>query len=890
MGNDGAGDGADPETGACVVSLRRWFQWRSGAELDEEIAGHLEAATRAGIERGLAPDEARYAARRRMGNVTRVKERARENDPLFWIEPILKDLHYALRSLRRNPGFTAAAVLSLALGIGVNCAIFSFADALLLRPLDVRNPGEIVQVSAASPRGPDGLSYREYAAYRDRTQTLAGLVAETSEFFAVQTNGGEQARIMFGNCVSGNYFSVFGVQTALGRSFLPEEDSAATKDVPALLSYASWQARFQSDPRVVGRRIKVDGEQVTIVGVLPERFLGTSYFLRTEIYLPLGARARVLARNQYRNDDDGGVGVAVYGRLKPGVSAKSAQAEFTVLAKQMQEKFPDLDRDRTVTVAPDIAARLQQDSDDTRLMFILLAIAAAVLLLACLNVANLLLGRASARVRELAIRQSVGAGRGRLIAQMLTESAVLAALGTCVGVLLAGFAIRYFAAIPISPDFSSSFPVRLDGRVLSYALAAAACSVVVSSLWPAIRASRIDLVTPAKGAAGSFRGRSVLVGAQTTLATMLLVSAALFVKSFILTSRANPGFRVDNVLIAEFDPSLGGLSDAQAQAFYRDVEERVSGIPGVRSAAWGSHLPMGTNSPFNPIAPEGTQEPTGVMFDRVEPAYFATMAVPILAGRGFDDSDRADSPGVAVVNQALAQQFWPRGAAIGQRIRFGQGPRARVLQVVGISGNGKYQVSVDRYQPYVYVLSRQFMNPEMTLFVYTAGDPAAMAPAVRAEVKAVAPDVPVHEMHTMREIFEQHGLLPARMMALMVGTMGVIGLTLGVVGLYAVIAFAVTRRTREIGIRMALGARAATVLRGVLASGLRMTLAGVAVGLAGAFALTRYLAEFLDRVQPHDAIAFAGVPVLLLAAALAACWAPARRAARVDPAETLRYQ
>jgi len=347
---------------------------------------------------------------------------------------------------------------------------------------------------------------------------------------------------------------------------------------------------------------------------------------------------------------------------------------------------------------------------------------------------------------------------------------------------------------------------------------------------------------------------------------------------------------VDNVLVARFDPSLGGLSDEQAWAFYRDVEDRVKNLPGVRSAAWGSHLPMGPNSPFNPVAPEGVQQPTGVMFNRVEPGYFSTMTVPILAGRGFGDGDKAETEGVAIVNQALAERFWPKGDAIGQRVRFTEGRGARLLRVVGIAGNGKYQVSVDKFEPYIYVLSRQFMNPEMTLFVYTAGDPAAMASAVRTVVKAVAPDVPVHEMHTMREIFEQHGLLPARMMALMVGTMGAIGLMLGVVGLYAVIAFAVTRRTREIGIRMALGSTAAAVLRGVLASGLRMTLAGVAVGLAGAFALTHYVAEFLDRVGPHDAMAFAGVPAVLLAAALLACWAPARRASRVDPAVTLRYE
>lgn len=872
------------------MRIPRWLRWRSRQELDEELAAHLEAETAAGIGRGLAPEEARFAALRKMGNTTRLKERAREHDPVFFFENIVKDIRYALRSLRRNPGFTIAAVLSLALGIWVNCTIFSFADALLLRPLDVRNPGEIVHVDATSPRGPADFSYREYLTYRDQTQTLAGMIAETSEFFALQTEDHDQARFAFGHCVSANYFSVFGVQPAVGRSFLPEEDSAGLNEIPAMLSYPSWQIRFNSDPRIVGRRIKIDGEEATIVGVLPERFLGTSYFLRAEVYVPLAARERVLARNRYRNAHPETVGVSVYGRLKPGVNATAAQTEFAALAKQMRLKFPDLDPESTITVLPDIAARLQQDPDDARLIFVLLGIAGAVLLVGCLNVANLLLGRASARVREIAIRQSVGAGRGRLISQMLTESAVLAALAMGAGLLLAGLAIAYYSTVQISPDFASYFPVRLDGRVFLSAAGVSVCALVFSSLWPAIRASRVDLAAPLKRAPGSFRGRYVLVAAQTALATMLLVSAALFVKSFLLTSRANPGFRVDNVLIAQFDPSLGGLSDEQAQTFYRDVGERVRALPGVRSAAWGSHLLMGTNAPFWPVTPEGATQPTGVMFSRVDPEYFATMAVPILSGRGFDGGDRSGSPGVAIVNQALADRFWPKGDAIGEKVRFGQGRGARTLEVVGIAGNGKYQVTVDEYQPYIYLASRQSLNPAMTLFVYTAGDPAAMAPAIRAAVNTISADVPVHEFHTMREMFEQHGLLPARLMAQMVGTMGVIGLALGVLGLYAVIAFAVSRRTREIGIRMALGAPARSILRSVLTSGVRVTLAGVAAGLLGAFFLTRFAAEFLDRVGPHDFLAFAGVPAILLAAAVAACWVPARRASKVDPSVTLRYE
>jgi predicted permease len=572
--------------------------------------------------------------------------------------------------------------------------------------------------------------------------------------------------------------------------------------------------------------------------------------------------------------------------------------EFAALAQRLEKVFPESNRQRSAGVLPIVASRMAADPDDARLIFLLFGIAAIVLLVGCMNVANLLLGRASARGREIAIRQSVGASRGRLLAQLLTESVVLAGLGAGAGLLLSEWAIRYFASVQISPDFPGNLPARLDGRVLAYTLVAALAAVVVSGLWPAIRATKVDLISPAKragepGRSHSFRGRNLLVTMQTALAAMLLISASLFVKSFVLASRGNPGFRVENVLVMAFNPRLAGFSNARAQAFYREVEERVSRLPGVRSAALASHIPLGPDSQSNPVSPATgavEQEPLSVMFDRVGPGYFATMAVPILEGRPIDDRDKGRAPAIAVVNEALARRFWPNGNALGQRIRFGGWAAAPVLQVVGIAGNGKYQSAIDKFEPYLYIPERQLDLVPMTLFAYTAGDPARMASVIRAEVNAAAPDMPVYNVHTMKEIFEVHGLLGARMMAQMVGAMGVIGLTLGVLGVYVVMAFVVMRRTREIGIRMALGATSASILWNVLASGVKVTLAGIAIGLLGAFALTRYAADFLDRVDPHDPAAFIGVSLLLLAAALAACWTPARRASRVDPTVTLRYE
>ena len=451
------------------------------------------------------------------------------------------------------------------------------------------------------------LSEREYDAYRDRTQTLAGLIAEDPQSLAVQSSDDAGSHIALGTFVSGNYFSVFGVPMAMGRTFLPEEDTPAAKELVALLGASAWRQRYHSDPNILGRRIKVNGQPVTIAGVLPEQFIGTNYFLRTELYMTLAARNRIMERNSFQTEA-GPPQAAVYGRLKRGIGVKQAQAEFAVLAKRIEPRPAAGEEQATATVLPDLTARKLSDPDDVPLSYTLLGIAAMVLLVACLNVANLLLGRTSARVKEITIRQSVGASRGRLIAQMLTEGAVLGALGAGGGLLLASWAIHLLAAVQISPDFPSSVPARLDGRVVLVALGAAAFAVLVSSLWPAIRGSRVDLNSPLKhgpAARHALRGRNVLVTAQTALATMLLVSGALFVKSFVLTSRANPGFRVDNVLVMSFDPALGGYNNAQAQAFYRQVEERVNQLPGVHSAALASILPMGHASSFNAIAPQG---------------------------------------------------------------------------------------------------------------------------------------------------------------------------------------------------------------------------------------------------------------------------------------------
>ena len=871
------------------------LRWRTSSEMDEEIQAHIDCEVQANLDRGMKPEDARAAALRKFGNTTRAKEQAREADPLFWIESITRDLRYSLRNLSRSPGFTVVAVLSMALGIGANSAIFSMADGLLLRPLDVPRAGQIVGVSATAPQYRFGrFSYSEYTVYRDQSRTLAGLLAEENNSFAIQPEENAQARYVWGKLVSGNFFDVLGVQPKLGRSFQPEEDSPAAGEIAVVISDECWQDKFHSDPRAVGARIKLNDQPAVVVGIMPPGFRGTEGFTIPEVYAPLAATPHVSPSNTLLTDPKRR-DLVLFGRLKPGLNVEAAQAEFSGLAERVEKPFPQADRQRTALVQSEIKGRLQADPDDVRLILLLLAIAAMVLLLACANVANLLLGRASARVKEMTIRQSVGAGRGRLISQLLTESAVVAGLGAGAGLLLALGAIRYFASIKVASDFPGGFAARLDLRVLAYTLAAAALAVILSGLWPAICATRVDLVSPTKERAprrARLWGRHAVVTVQTALAAMLLISASLFVKSFLRARAANPGFRVDHVLTASFDPSLVGYSEQRARAFYQELLEQVRMLPGVRNATLGSHIPMGPGSQWDRVTPIGieTTEPLSVMCDSVEAGYFASMATDVVKGRAFDARDRPGAPGAAIINQELARRFWPNADALGRQIQFGVGKRAAVLEVIGIARNGKYQATIDLPAPYIYVSFPQQFRSNMTLFVQTADDPLSLAPTLRREVQSLAPDVPVYGIHSMRETFDAHGLLASRIMAQMVGATGVIGLLLGVAGLYAVVAFAVARGTREIGIRMALGATSGSVRRKVLTSGLKLAIIGGALGVAAALALTRYLREFLDQVNPQDPAAFVGVSILLLVVTLAACWIPARRASRVDPAITLRYE
>ena len=867
--------------------LPRWLRWRSSQEFDEEIAGHLDAGTRAGIERGLTPEEARYAALRQIGNVTRLKERAREADPLFWIESIAQDVRYALRGLARHRSFTLAAVLSLALGIGANSAIFSLVDAIALRPLPVPRPSEIVRVFASTPQHRlEFLSYREYTALSAQNQTLGPLTAEQDGFLAVQSGADELARFAYADFVSGNYFGVLGVPAALGRTFTAQEDTPSMGELPVVLSHQAWEGKFHSDPGIVGSPVHVNAHLATIVGVLPEDFVGTLRGANPEVYLPLHAMPRVDPENTSLTDPLNRA-LNLLGRLQPGLKLASVQAEFAHLGGVLERAYPDSERDRNFSVLTDLNGRFQLSPGYQEGTIALLLMAFAILWMACINVANLLLGRASGRAKELTIRLSVGASRGRLIAQLLTESVLLAALGTGAGLLLGGWAIHLLASIRIPSDIPIAIAARMDERVLLYSLAAMILAVLLFGLTPAFRATKIDLVSPVKEAGG--RGpRRLLVSVQAGLSVLTLILGGLFAKNSFAAADTNPGFRLKNVLLMTFDPSMTGHTRAQTENFYRQIQERVRALPGVRQVALGSHVQLSESYDAAVFYRDG--ESLGdIIFTKVEPDFFQVMETPVIRGRAISDRDTDQSPRVAIVNETFAKRFFPSGDALGRRIRMDSG-RGPEMEIVGVARDAKYTDVSEPPTPYVYLPFAQNYQPRMTLFVVTAQDPAAMAAPVRAQVRAVLPDAVTFDVRSMQNVFDTFGLIRIRLTAQLTGTMALMGLTLTMLGLYAVMTFLVGRKTREIGIRMALGATRGEAQALVLRAGLLPTLAGAASGVAASFASTHYLAALFGHISPHDPEVFLGVPALLLLVGLAACWAPARRAANVDPAVTLKYE
>jgi predicted permease len=833
------------------------------------------------------------------------------------MDTLIKDLKFGIRSLFKRPGFTAIAVLTLALGIGANTAIFSVVNATLMRPLPVFDADRLAFVF----NGPPGsvFSYPDYADLRDQNNVLDGLIAWGG--ITASLNSNDQTDLVSGAIVSGNFFDVIGVRAQLGRVITTEDDKIPGAHPVVVISQGLWQRRFAGDPNVVGRQLLLNGNTFTVIGVLPAGFDGLQLGPIRDLYVPLMMQATMRPpRAGYSGEMNPDLlqvrsnrWLYSVGRLKPGVTPEQAQASLGLIAKQLEEAYPRTNRNRTVSISAfsessDPASR-QQLSSVARL---LMAVVGIVLLIACANVANLLLARSSARTKEIAVRLAIGATRWRIVRQLLTEGILLATLGGVAGLLLAWWATRSLTAtpppagaLPITPQFS------IDLRVLLFTLGLSLLAGIVFGLAPALRASRPALIPALKDDAVAFFERArlfslrnLLVVTQVALSVVLLIAAGLFLRSLQQTQTIDPGFDAERIVSLPLNINLLRYTSTQGREFYKQVIERVEAIPGVESASVArvaavsggssvrSLMIEGRASSGNQFRSEGAGAASGdaesVSANVVGTRYFQTMGIGLMQGRDFNTQDTVDHPLVVIVNEAFVRRHFPTENPLGRRLSFG-GAEGPWREIVGVVRTSKYFSLVEPPTPVAYLPLQQNHETGMTLHVRTSVDPASVAGAIRNETQALEKNLPLGNPETM-SVRVANSLYAARMGAILLAVFGGLALLLASIGLYGVMSFAVSRRTRELGIRVALGARPGDVFRLVLKQGMALVIAGLVLGLAIAAMVTRLLVSFLYGVSAMDTLTFAAIPVLLTLVALLACYLPARRATKVEPLVALRYE
>jgi predicted permease len=809
---------------------------------------------------------------------------------------LYQDVRYGMRMLARNPGFTAVAVLTLALGIGANSTIFSWINSTLLHPIPgVTHTGEMFALSrGGTARSAPSFSYLDYVDLRDRNRSFSALMA--SDIRPMDLTGAGRPERVWGTLATANYFDVLGVRPILGRGLLPGEEQKPGGAPVVVISYRLWQTHFGAEPTVLGRTVDVNHHPFSIVGIAPPAFQGSQTGLRSDLWIPMMMEEQVVSggdRLQRRSSD----WLELLGRLKPGISPQRAQQEMSLLMQQIVEQYPDSHQSRNdVTLHPLWRAPHGANAYFYILLPMLMAIAGVVLLLACANVANLLLVRSIARSREIAIRLSLGAGRSRLVRQFLVESLLLALAGGGVAAMLTFWTAGTFAEFLPPTNLPISLDVRADRTVLLATLAISVVAAVIFGVLPALRSSRLAPVAVLKEDLGTASGglqkarlASALVVAQISLSLLLLICAGLFIRGFRRAQRLDAGFNPDHVLVASYDLFPAGYAPAEGREFHRQLLAKLEALPGVLSVTLADWIPFGFINDSTTVKLEGyvpqAKESMIIREADVGPNYLRTMQIPLLAGRDFTSQDTNGSQPVAIVNQVLAERYWPHQNAIGKWLEA-EGQR---FAVVGIARTGNYDRLDETPQPFFYLPLFQDYSHDATIHARVSGDPLAFASAVEKTVHELNADLPVVDVATLNSQVELAST-NQRIAATFVGAFGMLALVLAAVGIYGVIAYTTRQRTHEIGIRMALGAERVDVLRLVLGQGLRLTLLGLTVGLTMSWALTRFLRGVLFGVAATDPLTFAGVPVLLCFVALAASYIPARRATKVDPMVALRHE
>jgi predicted permease len=821
---------------------------------------------------------------------------------------MLQDLRHGIRMLAMNPGFALIAIVSIAIGVGANAAMFSLADGLVLRPLRVPRSGEIVAVSTTSPRvgagfvAGGGVSRPDYLDLRDRSRSFNGVVAFTTVVTGFASRPDEPPQTTFGLAVSSNFFDVLELRPALGRFFLPDEDRVAGRDAVTVIAHDVWTDRFGADPMILGRRVQLGGVDFEVIGVAPEGFEGMHLAVHPVYYIPHvmtpalpGGRASVLERRDVRN-------LAVKGRLKPAVSLAQAREEASLIAASLETTYPDTNRGYGMLVKSDFDARLEERGPSAPGAFMLLTLAFVVLLVACANVAGLLMSRGPAREREIALRLAIGGGRARIMRQLVTESVLIAAGGGLLGLLFGYVVVGFFSRLPLVSDIGVRLIFELDRRAIAVGIVLAAASALLSSVVPAWRATRrVDLNNSLKtGTTGAGRGsrlwgQNTLVASQVALSVILLAVTVLLGRAFEQELR-DPGFRTTGMLLSSYEPRLARYDEAQTKLFYRQLKERAQSLSGVTSVGMTSVMPLNQDArELTAIVPEGVELPRGVnslsvLSSRIDEGYLATMQIPIVRGRGIESIDTEDAPRVVLINQAMATRYWPGQGAVGRRIRLIGRDEQPWAEVVGVTADSKSIFIGEPPTPWMYLPQRQDPGSRTTLVIASAGDSAALAAPLRNVVHELAPGMPISGVRTMEEFYRGNATGIVMLLVGITASMGLLGLTLAMVGLYGLIAYVVARQTREIGIRMAVGAQRGTVLRMVLRRGFWRAAWGAAFGIVGCLAAERLLRAVFPTIGSMDAGTYVVVIGTLATVTLLASYVPARRAAHIDPLRALRQE
>ena len=815
---------------------------------------------------------------------------------------ILDDLRHGLRMAWKSPASTLVAVFSVALGIGANSAIFSLLDAAHLQPFpSVHEPGRLAVVYTGRDVGeyPGVASYQDYLDYQKQNEVFTELVASGAVYFGLR--GPSQTERVEGAATTTNYFSMLGMRPAAGRFFLPEDEQGQNAGPVAVLGHSFWKRRFGGDPGVVGQTIVLNGQTATVIGVAAPDFFGLALDDRPEIWIPLRYRqlfaheaSDLLPSRRWR-------GLRLTGRLKPGVSLEQANANIALIAERLRREFPDENKNMYAAVVPAREATLSPDNRRIVLMIggLLGIVSLLVLLLACLNVANVLLARALARQGEVFVRQALGGGRGRLIRQFFTENLIVGLIGGAFALLVAHWAARFLQVLLFPASFFVT--LGLNGRVLAFTLALALVSVLLFGLIPALRASRTDLVRGIRGAVASVGGRhrlavrKVLVVVQVAISLLLLIGFGLSMRTLRNMRSIDVGVSSDQVLVASVDIGALGYEGERVRGLYQQILERIQGTPGVASASMVGVVPVSGDEEVVPVSIDGydpaPDENMTLGNNLVGPHFFSTVGMKLLHGRDFTYQDRVGSLPVAIVNETFAKRYWPGQDAIGKTIRIG-GAGAPASQVIGVAEDGKYVSLREGSQPYVYLPHLQVFESGwgtfMTLLIRTERDPDQVVDDIRSSVRTVQPDLPLFDVRRLSDVLEQ-SMIPERALAMVLGFLALLAAGLAIIGLYGIMSYSVSQRTHEIGVRLAIGAQRGDVLRQMLLEGLVLTGIGLAIGFVAAWLTTQLISGLLYGVSSKDPVTFAGTALLLLLVALFSTYVPARRAMKVDPMITLRY-